>query len=146
MQGLKFSACALLFATSLPVAANESEQTDDAGSYTLETAPVKLDVELSCVFETECLEADTCNDTTFSFDLIGKAGGLTDVDMVVQAEIVSEIGDTVVLGARSGTAMSLAGGTFDARHLLTIAAGGDARYTLHYSDGPMAISYLGACS
>ena len=119
---------------------------DEDGSYTLQNAPVQSEISMLCAYENECLDAEACNNTTFSFELKGRAGGLNDVDMVVQAELISEIGDTILLGARSGEAMSLSGGTFDARHLLTIAKNGNARYTLHYSDGPMAISYLGACS
>jgi len=119
---------------------------DEDGSYTLQNAPVQSEISMLCAYENECLDAEACNNTTFSFELKGHADGLNDVDMVVQAELISEIGDTILLGARSGEAMSLSGGTFDARHLLTIANNGNARYTLHYSDGPMAISYLGACS
>ena len=119
---------------------------DEDGSYTLQNAPVQSEISMLCAYENECLDAEACNNTTFSFELKGHADGLNDVDMVVQAELISEIGDTILLGARSGEAMSLSGGAFDARHLLTIANDGYVRYTMHYSDGPMAISYLGACS
>ena len=119
---------------------------NEDGSYTLQNAPVQSEIAMLCAFENKCLDAEACNNTTFSLELKGRAGGLNDVDIVVQAELISEIGDTILLGARSGEAMSLSGGTFDARHLLTIANDGYARYTMHYSDGPIAISYLGACS
>ena len=119
---------------------------NEDGSYTLQNAPVQSEIAMLCAFENKCLDAEACNNTTFSLELKGLAGGLNDVDVVVQAELISEIGDTILPGARSGEAMSLSGGTFDARHLLTIANDGYARYTMHYSDGPIAISYLGACS
>lgn len=119
---------------------------NEDGSHTLQNAPVQSEISMLCAFENECLDAEACKSTTFSFELKRRAGGLNDVDMVVQAELISEIGDTILLGARSGETMSLSGGAFDARHLLTIANDGYVRYTMHYSDGPMAISYLGACS
>ena len=112
---------------------------------TIENAPVQMEIALSCTFETECFESESCAASTYMFELNGRAGGLTDTEMVVQTELVSEIGDTRLIGARSGEAMSLAGGTFEARHLLTLAADGAARYTLHYAEGPMVISYLGEC-
>ena len=107
---------------------------------------MQIEIELFCAFTSECLEAETCNDTTFSFDLKGRAGGMAESDMVVQTELTSEIGDTALIGARSGAALSLAGGSFESRQLLTINEDGAARYTLHYADGPMVISYLGECS
>lgn len=107
--------------------------------------PGILDLDLSCGFDFECLETEACADTTFTTQLKGQAEGILGGDMAVQGEMISDAGDTILLGARSGDAMSLAGGTFEARHLLTIAANGAARYTLHYSDGPMVISYTGTC-
>lgn len=134
-----------LSAIALTVCSPAFANNED-GSYTLQNAPVQPEIAMLCAFENKCLDAEACNNTTFSLELKGRAGGLNDVDVVVQAELISEIGDTILPGARSGEAMSLSGGIFDARHLLTIENDGYARYTMHYSDGPIAISYLGACS
>ncbi|MEP5152539.1 hypothetical protein [Planktotalea sp.] len=113
---------------------------------TVDTAPSQNAIALQCTFATECFEGEACTDTTFEMEVSGRAGGLVETDMVVEANLVSVNGTTPVLGVRSGTAMSLSGGTFDARELLTIATGGDARYSLHYVEGPLVISYLGSCS
>lgn len=126
-----------------PLLAQNMPQTED--SFTLETAPVKVTFTLQCVFKTECFEGEACAETNFGAQLNVVAGGLTETDMVVQSDLVSDAGDATLLGVRSGKAMSLAGGGFDARHLLTIAQDGAARYTVHYADGPMFINYLGAC-
>jgi len=136
--------CALCALCALPVVADENDAAED-GSYTLQNAPVKREIALQCAFENECFEAESCADTTLTFELKGRAGGLTATDMAVEVAMVSEIGDATLIGVRSGRAMSLSGGAFDARHLLTIAQDGAARYTLHYADGPMVITYLGAC-
>ena len=50
-----------------------------------------------------------------------------------------------LVGAKDGGRLSLSGGDFDARHLLTISEAGDVRYTVHYAEGPMMVSYLGRC-
>ncbi|MGH1577137.1 hypothetical protein [Planktotalea sp.] len=112
---------------------------------TIETAPVSQSFTFECRFTTECYEAEPCADTEFTPSLEARAGGLTEDDTVVEAKLVSDAGDAVLLGVRSGGTLSLSGGTFEARQLLTIAKDGAARYSLHYADGPMAISYLGVC-
>lgn len=137
-------ACATICA--VPAFAQNTAQVPNSADLTISTAPVQVEIVLHCAFQSECFEAETCSDTTFSFDLNGRAGGLAESDMVVQTELTSEIGDTDLLGVRTGSALSLSGGSFEARHLLTIAEDGAARYTLHYADGPMTISYLGDCS
>jgi hypothetical protein len=141
-----FSA-ALVFSGQQVIAQETAhDELESAETYTLDSAPAQLSFTLQCTFEKECLEDEVCNDTTFAPVLKARAGGLTETDMVVEAELVSEAGDATLLGVRSNGAMSLSGGTFEARHLLTIAANGTARYTLHLSDGPMVISYLGSCT
>ena len=142
---LKNTIAPLALTISLVMPAIAQNAQEDDGSYTLQNAPVKREIALMCRFESECFEAESCAETTLSFDLKGRAGGLTATDMAVEVAMVSEIIDATLIGVHSGSAMSLSGGAFDARHLLTIAEGGAARYTLHYADGPMAISYLGAC-
>lgn len=132
-----FCICGTLLG-GLPLAA----QTD---RLTIGTAPVKTDIALVCNFTTECFDADTCTDAAFEPTLTGRAGGMSLQDMVAQVKFSSEAGDADLLGLRSDDAMSLSGGTFEARHLLTINKDGAARYTVHYADGPMAISYLGIC-
>lgn len=134
MRFIKPLLCAATFA--VPAWAADEEESG---------APEQREIKLQCTFASECFEAESCAATTFTGELVGRAGGINNVDMVVQAEFITEIGDTLLLGARSGKAISLIGGDFDARHLLTIAADGGARYTLHYADGPMAISYFGVC-
>ena len=135
-----------ILALASPLAAQNTVQSPNSADFTIRTAPVQIELNLQCVFASECFETESCSDTTFTFDLNGAAGGLAESDMVVQTQLTSEIGDAELLGVRSGKALSLAGGSFEAGHLLTIAEDGSARYTLHYADGPMTISYIGECS
>ena len=114
-------------------------------SLTIETAPVQAEVTMQCLFDFECFETETCAESGFEATLSGKAGGLTESDMVVDVKMISDAETTPMLGVRSGAAMSLSGGSFDARALLTIGAEGAARYTLHLIDGPLALTYLGTC-
>ena len=58
---------------------------------------------------------------------------------------VSDAETVDMTGTKQVKALSLTGGGFDARHLLSIAADGASRYTVHYADGPIVISYLGTC-
>ncbi|MFW2544519.1 hypothetical protein ACN2XU_17930 [Primorskyibacter sp. 2E107] len=112
---------------------------------TVETAPVQADVALNCAFATECYEAEGCQDSGFGFLLDGHGGGLDQGTLMMEAVIASDAGDVFMMGARDAGAYVLSGGGFDARHMLTVAPDGAARYTVHYSDGPVMVSYLGQC-
>lgn len=96
----------------------------------------------ACDFTFECFEAEACTETEYTPSLTGEIG--TD-GMLVEAEFESPSETVALLGVASDGALSLVGGSFSARHLLTITADGAARYTVHYADGPMVISYLGTC-
>lgn len=112
----------------------------------LSDAPVQVDLALRCRFEAECFETESCAMTTFAPALDGMAGGV-DAASVMVAKVVmsSDAGDVDLLGVRDGAALWLSGGDADARHMVTIGADGAARYTVHYSQGPMMISYAGQC-
>ncbi len=134
---------ATLFAL-LPVYAL-AQDDHQSTQLTIETAPNQAQIELVCRFSKECFETEACSDTEFKTQLSGKAGGLTPADMVVEANLITDAETTTMLGLRSDKTYSLSGGLFDARHLLTIAASGAARYTVHLADGPMVITYHGKC-
>ena len=108
-------------------------------------APVQDEIALSCRFGIECLEAEGCVAGGLSATLDGRAGGMDAQSMTVQAELAFEAGAVEMLGVMDSGAMSLSGGPFEARHLLTRAPDGATRYTVHYTDGPMVVSYLGQC-
>jgi hypothetical protein len=113
---------------------------------TLETAPYRQDILRTCEFVTECVENEPCTETEFTPEITGIGGGLTADDLGVQAQMVTDAETVELLGVTSGKSMSLAGGTFAARHMITITENGATRYTVHYADGPFVISYLGTCN
>jgi hypothetical protein len=137
--------------TAAPGMAQDEDHADhgdgdaSAETLTIETAPQQAEVALACRFAVECVEDEACTAAGFSADLRGTAGGLTQQSMVASLTMVTQNGATEFLGVREGTALSLAGGSFEARHLLTVTEAGAARYTLHYIDGPLMVSYLGRC-
>lgn len=112
---------------------------------TIETAPAQMDVAKQCTFTVECFDGDGCEETAFNTSLEGRAGGMSASDMVADVKLVTDAETTVLIGVISNGTYSLSGGNFSARHLMTIAASGDTRYTLHLADGPMALTYLGTC-
>jgi|TARA_R110002012_G_scaffold50466_4_gene130507 hypothetical protein len=137
------------FAQVTPPADDHTDgHTDGAASenLTLETAPFRQEIAIACDFKTECVEDEPCTETEFTPQITGIAGGLTPDDLVVQSTMVTDAETVELLGVKSGMALSLSGGTFAARHLLSITETGAARYTVHYADGPFVISYLGTCN
>ena len=117
-----------------------------AETLTIETAPYRQDILRRCEFVTECVENEPCTETEFTPEITGIGGGLSADDLVVQGEMITDAETIELLGVTSGKSMSLAGGTFAARHMITITENGATRYTVHYADGPFVISYLGTCN
>tara|TARA_R110000765_G_scaffold50613_3_gene102768 strand:- start:968 stop:1420 length:453 start_codon:yes stop_codon:yes gene_type:complete len=113
---------------------------------TLETAPFRQDIEITCSFVYECVESEPCSKSDFAPEITGNAGGLTPNDLVVQSYMRTDGEMIELIGVKSNMALSLSGGSFAARHLMSIAADGTTRYTVHYADGPTLISYLGTCN
>lgn len=148
--GLRVAA-ALVVAAGLATGAfgQDHEDHEDSGApeqgYSLKDAPFHVQLTMECRFATECREDEPCAENGYGVTLNGDAGGLDEGAMVVSVVMSSETGDTEIVGVRDAGAMSLSGGSFDARHLLTVAPDGTARYTVHYSDGPQVVSYLGRC-
>lgn len=110
----------------------------------IDKAPHQEKIALSCQFRLECFEGEACAQTDYAFELNGLAGGLGPDAMAVLVTLESVGGNVELLGTGSGEVMVLSGGGIEARHMLTLQ-GAAIRYTLHYSEGPMVISYLGAC-
>jgi len=135
---------AFLVALALP-SDTLAEEAHAAEQLTIETAPVKAKVDLTCNFEIECFETENCVETGFSTQLTGVSGGMAADNMIVDATLQSDAASTPMLGLQSAGSYALSGGTFDARHFLTIAATGGARYGVHLADGPIAITYHGTC-
>ena len=107
-------------------------------------APHKAEIALTCRFDLECYEGEACAATEYGFDLNGLAGGLGTEAMAALVVMASVAGNVELLGTRSGDVTVLSGGGIDARHMLTLD-GSAVRYTLHYAEGPLVISYLGIC-
>ncbi len=127
---------------------SDGDHAADPGMEVLtpDTAPFRQQIKLTCTFTTECVEAEPCTETKFAPQITGVAGGLTPEELMVQTQMITDAETIDLLGVKSGMALSLAGGTFAARHLVSIAKDEAARYTVHYADGPFVISYLGTCN
>lgn len=132
-----------LLAGLTPVWATET--TPEEG-FALGEAPFKQSVAIVCDFTTECVEDETCTETEFTPEITGAAGGMSADELVVEAQMITDAETVELLGLKAGTTLSLSGGSFAARHLLTITDGGATRYTVHYAEGPFVISYLGICN
>ncbi|MFU1606653.1 hypothetical protein ACM25O_09365 [Sulfitobacter pontiacus] len=107
--------------------------------------PFQQTIAIACRFTWECVENEPCTETEFTPDITGNAGGASADALTVQSQMVSDAETVDMTGTKQVKALSLTGGGFDARHLLSIAADGASRYTVHYADGPIVISYLGTC-
>jgi len=142
----------LVLISTLPAVAQEKAPDAAAAdstpqqTLTIETAPYRKDILRRCEFVTECVENEPCTETEFTPEITGIGGGLSADDLGIQAQMVTDAETVELLGVTSGKSMSLAGGTFAARHMITITENGATRYTVHYADGPFVISYLGTCN
>ncbi len=126
-------------------ATGTAAQEDVEPGVAISRAPHKAEIALECRFDLECYEGEACLATEFNFALKGLAGGLGPDAMAALVKMESLAGSVELLGTRSGDITVLSGGGIEARHMLTLD-GQSVRYTLHYSDGPLVISYLGLCT
>ncbi|MEP2474646.1 MAG: hypothetical protein ABJH45_24275 [Paracoccaceae bacterium] len=134
---------ALILSTAVaPVMAQERPVF---GSRNPNAPPVQQEFAMMCEFTSECYETESCGETQYSIDLEGETSGLETNAMVASVQLSSDIGTEDLVGVVQDETTSLSGGTFSARHFLTIAPNGAARYTVHYAEGPLMISYLGEC-
>ena len=86
----------------------------------------------TCTFTTECYEAEGCEETNFT--------------MEVQRDKLITDAETIPVGTGgSDTVNVFVGYTASAFHVLTREVDGQARYVTHLFDGPVMVSYLGAC-
>ncbi|MCK0143681.1 hypothetical protein [Aliiroseovarius sp. F20344] len=87
-----------------------------------------------CLFETECYEADACQETAFSLtaDLDGE-------------RLITDFGDLTIVAAKQSGALTTIFSTGDGAEYLLSRNGDTARFTAHANDGPTVITYLGTC-
>jgi len=86
----------------------------------------------TCVFEIECFENESCQDTNFSIAIEGDT-------LVTDAETIA------VNTGGSETKGVFVGYTASAFHVLTREVGGQARYSTHIFDGMLMVNYMGTC-
>ena len=94
---------------------------------------------VECSFTTECFDAEECTETDYSLVI-----GHDDYGIPILETISETLRVTAIAGDGENHSTVTATGE-GAIHLLTRATGGDARYTVHLTEGPMTISYLGTC-
>ncbi|MEO0694055.1 MAG: hypothetical protein AAFY90_14400, partial [Pseudomonadota bacterium] len=61
-------------------------------------APIQQDIALTCTFTTECMDTEGCSDTSYTITIEGLAGGVTAEQMVVGAELISDVETVTVTG------------------------------------------------
>ncbi|MGS4945646.1 hypothetical protein ACVDG3_09215 [Meridianimarinicoccus sp. RP-17] len=96
-------------------------------------------IDAACHFTTECFENEPCDEADFVLrirpgpeEMSVRLGGPAD-------EVTGELGV-----AQSGATLVLARGPSSVQ-ILTIGPDESARYTLHLTDGPAMVSYIGTC-
>lgn len=94
--------------------------------------------DLACTFTQECLEGESCAETSYGFAVEGMndkgraVTGVTDSE-TMRGNLVKTDGQQHIVFVGKG-----------ALHMLSISEGNESRYTVHMG-GPMAITYLGSC-
>ncbi|WP_072776897.1 hypothetical protein [Marivita hallyeonensis] len=93
-----------------------------------------------CRFTVECFETETCGETDLGIAVTQVQPQASIYQIITDAETMSGKGHTVETGG-----FLFQGGNVNGAHLLTIAVGGSARYSVQYFEGPMVITYHGQC-
>lgn len=122
---------------------NEKKRAGLVFALAMCAAPAAVAAKTYCIFETECFEAEACSESTFRFDFEkGGGAGAARVSSGVQA--TTEFGD---LGGfiikQEGDVDTIAFEGPGAFYFLTVA-GRAARLSVHM-EGPLVVTYLGAC-
>ncbi|SIT14979.1 hypothetical protein SAMN05421759_12140 [Roseivivax lentus] len=94
----------------------------------------------TCRFTTECFEAEACAETEFTLDIEMAEAATQIVQLVTDAETMTGEGQMLDQGG-----FLFQGGNANGAHLLTAAPDGAARYSVHYFEGPMIVTYHGTC-
>ncbi|MCA8882780.1 MAG: hypothetical protein KDA50_03390 [Rhodobacteraceae bacterium] len=110
-----------------------------AGALLLAGAATAQHVEVECVFTTECYEAEPCDDTSFTVQL-GK--GDADGQAILHGPAETIVGD---VWGHDATSLVWIARTQSSVQLISWGADGTARYTLHLTDRPAAVTYHGMC-
>ena len=105
-----------------------------ATTATAQTAPQTT----SCRFTLECIEGEPCAETDYAVQILADPARENGLILSTSSE---ELNGTGIRKNGPGHVI-FPGDT--AMHLITSAANGDARYTIHMQ-GPMVISYQGTC-
>lgn len=96
-------------------------------------------VAVACTFETQCYEAEACDDAALRVKL---SAGETPGSVQMRSPEETVIGTP---GGSDTTSLTWIAETDTAIHLMSWGADGSARYTLHLTLGPAVVSYLGSC-
>ena len=108
--------------------------------------------DLSCRFEQECLEGESCAESGYELQVVPQDAMVDDIEpgAVAQAlgdqAIVDDAGrfDVLPLGRRDGE-KSWFGISAAGAHLLTVSPQGAARYSVHFEGAEFSMLYLGQC-
>jgi hypothetical protein len=96
-------------------------------------------IEAACHLTTECFEDEPCDEADFVLRIRPGAENMSVRLGSPADEVMGQLGV-----AQSGATIILARGP-SSLQILTIGPGDTARYTLHLTDGPAMVSYIGTC-
>jgi len=87
-----------------------------------------------CTFTSECYEAESCQDTSFSVS----------VDMNNE-KLVTDFGDLTIVATKTDGGATTIFATGDGAEYLMSRNANAARLSTHMTEGPEVITYLGTC-
>ena len=96
-------------------------------------------LDTACHFTTECLEAEPCAEADFELEI---TSGDRDGAVVLSQDMGTAEGEMTL--AENGAALIAARSPVNLQ-IVTVGADGESRYSLHFADGPLTVSYLGTC-
>ena len=104
-----------------------------------------LAAEITCNFETECLEAEECNETTYELLVTTDALPETGATAISAATLSDESGERSSILVAEPEYVLIESQTKDARVALVVTTDGTSRYQVLYPAQPLSIVYFGTC-
>ncbi len=102
-------------------------------------AGAALTLPAACTFSVECFEAEACDETALRLALTRNGTP----DTVRIGSVAEHFTAQRSVTERGATVLQALGPT--SAQILSVGPDGTARYSLHLTDGPAALTYLGTC-
>lgn len=113
----------------------------------LAALPNVATADLSCVFESECLEGESCVESGFAVTVFTSIspGATLPPDAPEPDRIVTDAETISVTWGADGDALAAFGTAPSGFVMLSLAADGRARYTAHLPSADLSLTYIGQC-